>query len=196
MPSVRKQINAVASPNGDGVAQDAAGRPNDIRCDGEVVEIASLVPDPNNARLHPERNVEAIKDSLRRYGQKEPLVVRAENRMIAAGNGRRTAMLEIGWTKCAATIRPMTDEEFTGFALADNRTAELARWDLEVVARLEQLQGAAGMVGWTAEDIAKLRLAEAGPSDFPEVDEDIEVEHVCPKCGYGFSGGQERIKDA
>src|SRR5262245_58630724 len=118
--------------NGNGVLID------DIRCDGEVVAIDSLTPDPNNARLHPERNMEAIKASLQLYGQRSPLVVRAENRMIAAGNGRHRAMKEPGWTRCAVTMRPMTDREFTGFALADNQSAALAKWDFEVVARLDK----------------------------------------------------------
>jgi rubrerythrin len=32
------------------------------------------------------------------------------------------------------------------------------------------------------------------PSDFPEVDENIETQHVCPKCGYRFSGGETASK--
>lgn len=132
---------------------------NKIRCAGDVVLLSSLVPDPNNARLHPERNLEAIKDSLAFYGQMEPLVVRQQNRMIAAGNGRHAAMLAMGWTKCAVTVQPMTDAEFHGFALADNRTAELAQWDYQVVTRLEKLlqEQNHAVVGWTLEDLTVLR---------------------------------------
>jgi hypothetical protein len=151
---------------------------NDIQCDGEVVEIASLVPDPNNARLHPERNQEAIKQSLLLYGQRSPLVVRAQNRMIAAGNGRREGMLALGWTRCAATIRSMTDAEFIGFALADNRTAELAKWDFETVARLDRLQQeleGAEMVGWSKDELEVLRAAEWTP---PPIEDDQDSEEA------------------
>src|SRR4051812_4856540 len=43
-----------------------------------AVELASLILDPLNARLHPERNLEAIKQSLALYGQMRPAVVRKE----------------------------------------------------------------------------------------------------------------------
>lgn len=147
------------------------GKINDIRCEGTVVEIKSLVPDPNNARLHPNRNMDAIRRSLALYGQQSPLVVRKQNRVVAAGNGRMKAMLELGWTKCAVTLQSMTDAEFTGFALADNRTAELAKWDLEVVARLEALQREAGddegMVGWSDNELYNLRSHALADSDEP-----------------------------
>lgn len=135
---------------------------NKINCPGEVVDLASLQPDPDNARLHPDRNMESIKDSLALYGQLEPLVVRASDRKIAAGNGRWRAMREMGWTKCAVNLRPMTDAEFHGFALADNRTAELARWDAEVVARLDAVLAAQNvpMVGFTMEELTVLRQAD------------------------------------
>lgn len=135
---------------------------NKIRCEGKVVELASLTRDPNNARLHPERNLDAIKDSLALYGQLEPLVVREQDMMIAAGNGRHRAMVEMGWTECAVTVQPMTDAEFCGFALADNRTAELARWDAEVVARIDRLLQDSGqpMVGFSMEDLTLIRQAD------------------------------------
>jgi hypothetical protein len=157
-----------ASGNGRQVITPAA-RKNFIapalREAGLVVPLASLVPDPDNARLHPERNIEAVKQSLSLYGQLEPLVVRAENRMIAAGNGRRDAMLALGWDECAATVVPMTDAEFHGFALADNRSAELASWDVQTVARLQKLlEGTGhGTTGWSAEDLEVLRLAAWEP---------------------------------
>lgn len=46
--------------------------------------------------------------------------------------------------------------------------------------------------GWTADELDVLRRGSfvAPPEDFPEVGEGIEVEHVCPRCGYQFSGGQ------
>lgn len=192
-----RQAGLTSKPKLDGqqLARPAVtqGKVDDIRCDGDVVELSSLVPDPNNARLHPERNLESIKESLRLYGQKEPLVVRSQNRMIAAGNGRRQAMLEMGWTHCAVTLQSMTDLEFTGFALADNRTAELAKWDFEVVTRLDALMqelGGSSMTGWTDEEVEVLRKELAPPNQFPEVGEDIETDHQCPKCGYRWSGGE------
>ncbi len=158
-----------------------------------VVPIDSLVFDPDNARLHPERNKEAIKASLLAYGQVKPLVVRKANRVVVAGNGTLEAARELGWTKIAAGFVELSEVEAAGYGLADNRSAELARWDFEVVARLDALlvSSGHGNIGWSADELAALRAAEwVAPEEFPEVDENIETEHQCPKCGYKFSGGK------
>ncbi len=158
-----------------------------------VVPLAGLKHDPVNARLHPDRNMEAIKNSLCQYGQVKPVVVRKQTNVVMAGNGTLRAARELGWTKIAAVFVAMTDVEAAGYGIADNRTAELAAWDFEVVARLDKLIQEAGHVnvGWSSEELAALRANDyEAPQEFPEVDENIEVEHVCPKCGYQFSGGE------
>lgn len=192
-PTPDAAVKAALAARGSVVDKSAAMKDN-IQCDGEVVDICSVFPDPMNARLHPERNMDAIMDSLCLYGQRAPLVVRAENRHVAAGNGRLEAMKKLGWTRVAVSIRPMTEQEFYGFALADNRTAELATWDFEMVAKVGQLatelRGA--MPGWSSHEVASLRAllaAPATPADFQTVDESISTDHQCPRCGYKFSGG-------
>lgn len=149
------------------------GKKDNIQCEGDVVELSSLTPDPDNARLHPERNIEAIKASLALYGQRVPLVVRKQGRVIVAGNGRYEAMVQMGWTKCAVTVRAMTDAEATGYGLADNRTAELARWDFETVARLDRLlqEKKIAPVGWSDDELEVLRAADWVPP--PVSDEEI-----------------------
>lgn len=167
------------------------GKTNNVQCDGEVVDVAKLVPDPLNARLHPERNLQAIMESLALYGQRKPIVVRKQTKVVVAGNGTLEAAKLLGWTKIAASVRNMTDDDAIGYGLADNRSAELAKWDFEVVAKLDELINGSGkaMVGWSLEELAVLRGKVGAPVDFPEVDESIETEHRCPKCGYRFSGG-------
>ncbi len=56
----------------------------------ERVAIASLRPDPANARRHGERNLESIKASLTRFGQQKPIVVLADGRTIVDGFHRWT----------------------------------------------------------------------------------------------------------
>jgi len=139
-----------------------------------VVPLATLVRDPNNARLHNERNLRAIMHSLAAFGQKTPLMVRAEGRVVMAGNGRMEAMQALGWTHAAVNVESMTDSEAAGYALADNRTAELASWDFETAARLERLAETAGYggVGWTTDELkAMLRgqqQKERDPDKVPE----------------------------
>lgn len=132
-----------------------------------VVDIASLVPDPLNARIHPERNMAAIKDSLCSYKQVKPVVVRADKRIVVAGNGTLEAAKQLGWTKIAATVVDMDDVQAAGYGLADNRSAELAKWDFEIVARLDRLLLEAGQVsvGWSLDELEVLRAADWTPKE-------------------------------
>jgi hypothetical protein len=161
---------------------------------GMTVPIASLTPDPSNARVHPERNMRAIMESLAAFGQVKPIVVRAEGMVVMAGNGGLEAAKRLGWTEIAASVVEMDDATAAAYGLADNRTAELATWDFATVARLERLIQEAGgeAIGWSQDELAALRVHDwtQPPTDFPEVDEGIEVEHTCPRCGYRFSGGE------
>jgi DNA modification methylase len=101
-----------------------------------AVPCADLILDPANARRHPEPNLEAIKASLRVYGQRKPVVVNRRTGTIEAGNGTLQAALALGWTHLAVVY--VDDDPMTaaGFSIADNRTAELAEWDREALDKL------------------------------------------------------------
>ncbi len=98
-----------------------------------AVPCASLVMDPANTRLHGEKNMEAIKGSLRTFGQVKAVVVRKETGVVVCGNGTLAAARALEWEWIAANILPMTDATATALAIADNRTAELAEWDTEAL---------------------------------------------------------------
>lgn len=129
------------------------------------VPIDSVNLDPENARLHPERNLEAIKESLQTYGQVKLLVARKNNRIVVAGNGTLEAARLLGWKEIAVHFTEMNDTEAAGFGIADNRTAELAKWDFEVVQRLDKLLQEAGhpSIGWSVDELEVLRMAEWSP---------------------------------
>jgi hypothetical protein len=160
---------------------------------GLVIDIDKLTPDPLNARLHPERNMVAIRDSLNLYGQRKPIVVRRQGMVVVAGNGTLEAAKQLGWTKIAASVETMTDVEAVGYGIADNRTAEHARWNTEVLPKLEKILAKSKhpLAGWSDAEILAMRASEVPdpPSEFPEFDESVDVQHICPKCGYAFSGG-------
>lgn len=100
----------------------------------EYVPLASLQADPQNAREHGERNLGAIKTSLQRFGQVRPLVVYGD--VVIAGNGTMRAAAELGWKQIAVARVPKEWDYDTAraYALADNRTAELAEWNSDVLA--------------------------------------------------------------
>jgi site-specific DNA-methyltransferase (adenine-specific) len=100
----------------------------------ETLRIADLVSDPNNARKHDDKNLEAIKGSLTQFGQRKPIVV--QGNVVIAGNGTLEAARQLGWDEIDIVQVPAdwTKDQAKAFALADNRTAELATWDEQVLA--------------------------------------------------------------
>jgi ParB-like chromosome segregation protein Spo0J len=106
------------------------------------LRIADLIPDPQNARQHDDKNLKAIMGSLKEFGQRKPIVI-TEAGVIVAGNGTVEAAKRLGWTQIEAVEIPndWTPDKIKAFALADNRTAELATWKTEVLsAQLIELQ--------------------------------------------------------
>jgi len=101
-----------------------------------AIPITELNPDPTNARLHSIRNIEAIKASLNKFGQRIPIVVQKQGMIVRAGNARLEAARAIGWTHIAAIVVDETDLDAIAFGIADNRTAELAEWDRDVLTKL------------------------------------------------------------
>lgn len=137
------------------------------------VAITSLIPDPANPRAHPERNVEAITASLRRFGQAEPLIVQAGTRRVIAGHGRLEAMKALGWVECDIVELPLDDLSATSLNIALNRSAELAEWNGPVLAQLltelraeDQLDG----VGFDDREIDQL-LAEMADETQKDIDD-------------------------
>jgi len=124
-----------------------------------VVPIDSVSPDPANVRKHPERNLEAIRGSLRKFGQQKPIVVNEEG-VILAGNGLYEAAKSLGWEKIAAVRSPLTGVDAAAYAIADNRTAELAEWDEEQLGvhltELREAEFELDAIGFTPEEIQAL----------------------------------------
>lgn len=106
-----------------------------------TVPILSLTLDPTNARKHSERNIQAIAASLQRFGQRKPIVVQGTR--VLAGNGTLVAAAQLGWTDIQVVRVPdeWDSETAMAYALADNRSAELAEWDeMELASQLKKLE--------------------------------------------------------
>ena len=132
-----------------------------------MLPMADLQCDPANVRMHDEKNIAAIKQSLRRFGQQKPIVIDAAN-IIRAGNGTFQAARELGWTHISVVRTKLTSADSVAYAIADNRTAELAAWDdAALIRQLGALDAdLAAAAGFTDKDIAK--LSDAVPADVDE----------------------------
>ncbi len=147
----------------------------------ERVPLESLHTDPANARSHNERNLDVIRGSLARFGQRKPIVVDRRD-LILAGTGTYAAAKALGWTEIEIVRTDLEGLEATAYAIADNRSAELAEWDdgalvqlLEELRAEDALEGV-GFDGAEIDAILAELTAEAaggvlddpGPADPPE----------------------------
>jgi len=138
------------------------------------VKIDTLTLDPANVRRHPAKNLDAIKASLTRFGQQRPVLVNPKG-IIIAGNGTVMAAKALGWDHINIVRTDLEGSEATAYAIADNRTAELAEWDEEALAQQlaalqiedEELMKAAG---FTEAEMQQLKGAtvEVQEDEVPE----------------------------
>lgn len=150
-------------------------------------KVADLTHDPANARKHSERNLEAIKASLRRFGQQKPIVVTKDG-MVIAGNGTLQAAMALGWTDIECAVTDLDGFERTAFGIADNRTAELAEWDDDTLGSLLEALGSEGVdlgdVGFTGAELDAMLNVKHPEADFPDRPMGDKPPVECPECGH------------
>lgn len=100
----------------------------------EYVPISSLSQDPSNARKHSKKNLDAIKGSLAKFDLQKPIVISSDN-IVLAGNGTLAAAKELGWKDIGIIRSKLTGTEAIAYAIADNRTGELAEWDDDILGK-------------------------------------------------------------
>lgn len=136
--------------------------------------IADLIPDPENRRTHNARNIGMVADALRQVGAARSIVIDERN-VVLAGNGVREAAAEAGITRVrvidaagdeviAVRRSGLTPDQKRALALYDNRTAELAEWNVDQL----QADAAAGLEltpFFTDEELGKILGAKGGRTD-------------------------------
>lgn len=124
-----------------------------------LVPVEDLTLDEANVRKHPERNIGAIKASLLRFGQRKPVVVR--DGKVVAGNGTLEAARQIPWTHLAVVAADdLSPEEARAYAIADNKTGDLAEWDYQALGEQfrelpEDLLAATGFADFEVEPLLR-----------------------------------------
>ena len=94
----------------------------------------ALKPRGNNPRTHSKRQVRQIAESIKEFGFNSPVLIDAEGTIIA-GHGRVEAAKLLGMDKVPAVrLEDMTEAQIRAYVIADNRLAELAGWDRDLLA--------------------------------------------------------------
>lgn len=93
------------------------------------MDVDSLIPYANNPRLN-DNAVDAVAASIKEFGFKVPIVVDGEN-VIINGHTRLKAAHKLGLKQVPVIVADdLTPEQVKAFRLADNKTGELAQWDM------------------------------------------------------------------
>ena len=92
--------------------------------------LEQLKPYENNPR-HNENAIDAVANSIKEFGFKVPLVIDKDG-VIVAGHTRYEAAKKLGITTLPCIVADdLTPEQVKAFRLADNKTSELAEWDMD-----------------------------------------------------------------
>lgn len=145
--------------------------------------IADVRPYEKNPRLNDDA-VEAVAASIREFGFRQPIVVDEEG-VIVCGHTRYKAAQKLGLEKVPVHVaKDLTPEQIRAYRIADNKTGELAEWNMELLPiELEELRGMdidLGLLGFNEDDIAKIFATSGGgvkdgntdPDSIPEPPDD------------------------
>ena len=155
----------------------------------QEVTLEKLVLYENNAKKHPQDQIDLLIRSINEYGFINPCLIDKDFRVIA-GHGRIEAAKQMGMDKVPCLfVEGLTEAQYKAYVLADNRLTELGEWNM---------------------DLVKLELQDLQDMDFdisltgfemPEEEEELEViedevpEEVESRCKLGdvWQLGEHRL---
>lgn len=129
--------------------------------------IDDITPYEKNPRQN-DAAVEAVAASIREFGFRQPIVVDGEG-VIICGHTRFKAAQQLELAKVPVHVATdLTPEQIRAYRIADNKTGELATWDMELLPfEIAELQGAGidwSLLGFDADELAKLLAGDEGVS--------------------------------
>ncbi len=144
---------------------------------------------------NPRKNDNAVgpvAESIKEFGFKVPIIVDKDN-VIVAGHTRLKAAKKLGMETVPCIVADdLTPEQIKAFRLADNSTAQIAEWDLELLKdELMELDFDMALFGLEKEikDIERIFAPEIIEDDVPEVDE----KNIITKLGDIWQLGRHRL---
>ena len=141
----------------------------------ELRSITDIKPYPNNPRINDDA-VDTVAGSIKEFGFRQPIVVDSDS-VIICGHTRFKAAKKLGLEKVPVHVaQDLSPEQIKAYRIADNKTAELAEWNYELLpielADLQSCNYDLGLLGFDQDELAKLLNPELNegltdPDDIP-----------------------------
>jgi len=145
------------------------------------LRVTSLKPDPRNPRVHTDKQVRQIAQSIESFGFNVPLLIDDQQKVIA-GHGRLMAARRLGWdTVPTIKLGHLTESQRMAFLIADNRLTETGAWDermlgeqLKILSELE-LDFDLEAIGF---EVPEIDLLIDGLNTVPQADPDDRLPEI------------------
>src|SRR6516162_1325297 len=125
----------------------------------DMCNISEIIPYKKNPRVN-DQCVAAVAESIRQFGFRQPIVV-DETSVIVVGDTRYKAALRLGLKQVPVHVATgLSPAQIRGYRLADNKVAELADWNydllVEELAELKRCEFDLSVAGFSADALAGL----------------------------------------
>jgi len=172
----------------------------------QLVNVSELEPLERNCRIHPQKQVRKIADSIKAFGFNAPILINKKGTVVA-GHGRLLAAMELNLEIVPCVDASHLDEEMIrAYALLDNQLALMSKWDKGMLANevIDLADSCPDIkIGFDDKIIDKYKeYIEENNEEIEALDLDKErkrhgeigkskgyIVHTCPSCGYQFSSG-------
>ena len=154
------------------------------------VKSSELIPNPKNWRTHPKQQKEALQGLLAEIGFAGAVLAREtpEGLMLIDGHLRTETAVD---SELPVLVLDVNEEEADKILATFDPVAAMAHSNANALDKLlRSVQTSSQAVADMLTDLAEKNSViefDPPPEEFEEVDENIETNMKCPKCGYCWS---------
>lgn len=152
----------------------------------EYVPLDDLKAAPHNPRQISDDEMDKLKTSISEFGFVKPVLVNTTTGNIIAGHQRVVAARALGMTDCPVVYTALSESREKALNIALNKIS--GEWDIpmlkDILTEIDTGEFEIEVTGFDNVEIEMLMTQTYQPPNEAEIDENIETDHECPKCGY------------
>lgn len=158
----------------------------------EKISIEKIKPYEKNAKLHPQEQIDQIKQSIEQFGMNDPIAVWGKDNIVVEGHGRLMALKEMGYKEVdCIRLDHLSEEERKAYTLAHNKLTMNTDFDIDMLN--EELLDIPDidMSEFGFEIVKEPENTEVQEDNF-DVDKVLEQDNIC-KQGQIWQLGKHRL---